>query len=109
LDAGAVDFSCARAAFEAQEAFTMVFEEPGTDSQVYTAYAFNGQGLFVLRYDSNVCGGTTPTCPTGPQYPPICGPQLRIATCEDSALIPDDAQLFTCSSLVENTLCQPYW
>jgi hypothetical protein len=103
LDAGStVGADCAHAALNAGRPFTLIVDDVGTDSTLSTAWIFKSGLLYVVAYDSNVCGGG-PSCDHGG-----CGPHIVSSTCAGPTVSTVPNAVFDCASRTDTqTLCGP--
>lgn len=93
---------CAHAAIRAGRSFTVNVQEAATDSAISTTWVFAGRRLYVVAYDSNVCGGEYSCQSVG------CGPRVVSRTCVDPAPSSVPTVVFQCGARGgAQTLCGP--
>lgn len=94
---------CALAAFRAGRPFTIINPPAtGIDSTVSSALVFTGSHLYVLEYDSNVCGGGS-SCEAL-----TCGPSIGRYVCIEPMTNPEAHAILGCTSMGDlQALCGP--
>lgn len=92
---------CVRDALEEGSRFVVVLNRAGIDSIVQSAWAGTQDGVYVLSYDSDICGGAGTNCTE------TCGPRFSRSVCEDPRVSTADVVIECGPDGEEVERCEP--
>ena len=93
---------CISSALKEGVAFIAVVHHQGFDSFVETGLMMtDAQVMYLLYYDSNVCGGYEESCEQG------CGPELYVSRCDGPRVFADGYHVISCADERDHLTCSP--